>query len=383
MAHGFSALNTEVTTLQTRVIILVDLDYFFAQAEELRNPALKGKPVVVGMYSGRTADSGAVSTSNYEARKYGVKSGIPLFLAKKRLEGTEAVFLPVDYNYYEQISGKIMQILREYADGFEQVGIDEAYLDVTKRTGGDFEAAKTLVQEMKRAVKSQVGVTFSAGIAPNKLVAKIASDVQKPDGVTAVLPSEVERFLAPLPVDKLLGVGRKTSAKMASLGIKTIGDLARYDPQRLIEVFGKTLGAYFHNAANGIDNEPVQEAGEAESISRISTLKEDTRDIVAIIEKTGQQVEEIGKEIAQRGVRFKQVGIIAVMTDLTAKTRIQTLEQPTNDLEVLRKTVREIFEKYLSESQLEIRRVGVKIAQLTKEETQQKQLTSFFQPSNV
>jgi DNA polymerase IV (DinB-like DNA polymerase) len=363
----------------TRVIILADLDYFFAQCEELRNPALKGKPVVVGMYSGRTENSGAVSTSNYEARKHGVKSGIPLFLAKKRLEGVEAVFLPVDYDYYQQISDKIMQTLRGYADAFEQVGIDEAYLDVTKRTGGDFEAAKALVQEMKHAVKSQVGVTFSAGIAPNKLIAKIASDIQKPDGITIVLPGEVECFLSPLPVNRLLGVGRKTTTKMEALGIKTIGDLAKHDPQHLIELFGKTLGVYFHNAANGVDNDPVQEAGEAESISRISTLKENTRDIATITEKTNQQIEEIGKELAQRNVSFKQVGIIAIMTDLTARSRMQTLEQPTRDLETLRRVARELFAKYLDESELEIRRVGVKISQLTKEETKQKQLTSFFQ----
>jgi DNA polymerase IV (DinB-like DNA polymerase) len=365
--------------LQTRVIILADLDYFFAQCEELRNPALKGKPVVVGMYSGRTEDSGAVSTSNYEARKYRVTSGIPLFLAKKRLEGVEAVFLPVDYDYYQQISDKIMQILRGYADAFEQVSIDEAYMDVTKRTGGDFEAAKAQVQEIKRAVKNQMGVTFSAGIAPNKLVAKIASDIQKPDGVTVVLPSEVERFLAPLQVNRLLGVGRKTTVKMEALGIKTIGDLAKYDPQRLIEVFGKNLGVYFHNAANGVDNDPVQEAGEAESISRISTLKENTRDIAAITEKTSQQIEEIGRELAQRNVSFKQVGIIAIMTDLTARSRMQTLEQPTRDLEILRKVVRELFEKFLGESELEIRRVGVKISQFVKEDVEQKRLTSFFQ----
>jgi DNA polymerase IV (DinB-like DNA polymerase) len=363
--------RTEVTTLQTRVIILADLDYFFAQCEELRNPAIKGKPVVVGMYSGRTEDSGAVSTSNYEARKHGVKSGIPLFLAKKRLEGTDAVFLPVDYDYYQQISDKIMAVLRGYADAFEQVGIDEAYLDVTKRTGGDFEAAKALVEEMKRAVKGQV--------APNKLVAKIASDIQKPDGVTVVLPSEVEHFLSSLQVSRLLGVGKKTSAKMEALGIKTIGDLARYDPQRLIELFGKTLGVYFHNAANGTDNDPVQEAGEAESISRITTLKENTRDIAAITEKTNQQIEEIGKELAQRNVSFKQVGIIAIMTNLTVRSRMQTLEQPTRDIETLRRVARELFEKYLNDTELEVRRVGVKVSQLTKEEKQQKQLTSFFQ----
>jgi DNA polymerase IV (DinB-like DNA polymerase) len=365
--------------LQTRVIILADLDYFFAQCEELRNPALKGKPVVVGMYSGRTEDSGAVSTSNYEARKYRVKSGIPLYLAKKRLEGTDAVFLPVDYDYYQQISDKVMQILRGYADAFEQVSIDEAYLDVTKKAGGDFEAAKALVQEMKRVVKNQVGVTFSAGIAPNKLVAKIASAIQKPDGVTAVLPTEVKNFLSPLPVSRLLGVGRKTTVKMEALGIKTIWDLAKADPQRLVEVFGKNLGVYFHNAANGVDKDPVQEAGEAESISRIGTLKENSRDIAVITEKTDQQIEEIGKELAQRNVSFKQVGVIAIMTDLTTRSRMQTLEKPTNDMEILKKTVLELFEKYLSESEREIRRVGVKIAQLTKEEAEQKRLTSFFQ----
>jgi DNA polymerase IV (DinB-like DNA polymerase) len=330
------------------------------------------------MYSGRTETSGAVSTSNYEARKHGVKSGIPLYLAKKRLEGTDAVFLPVDYDYYQQISDKIMQILRGYADAFEQVGIDEAYMDVTKKTGGNYETAKTIVQQMKTAVKTQIGVTFSAGIAPNKLLAKIASNIQKPDGATTVMPDQVERFLSPLPVDQLLGIGRKTAAKMEALGIRTIHDLARYDPQRLIEVFGKTLGVYFYKAANGVDNEPVQETGEAESISRISTLKENTRDLTVILEKTNQLIEDIHKELAQRSISFRQVGIIAVMTDLSARSRSQTLETPTNDKAILAKTVSALFEKFLAESKLEIRRVGVKISNFAKEETEQKRLTSFF-----
>ena len=359
--------------------MLVDLDYFFAQCEELRNPALKDKPVVVGVYSGRTEDSGAVSTANYVARKFGVKSGIPLYLAKKRLEGTEAVFLPVDDEFYEQISGKIMQALRGYADSFEQVGIDEAYLDVTQKVHGSFEVAKALAHKIKDDVKNQLNITFSVGVGPNKLVAKIAADSQKPDGLTIVKSEEVKRFLSPLPVDRLIGVGRKISAKMGELGIKTIGDLARYDVQRLVEIFGKNLGVYFHNAANGVDNEPVQEAGEAESISRISTLKENTRDLALILEKTSQIIEDIHKEIVQRNISFKQVGIIAIMTDLSVRSRSQTLETPTSDIDALRKTVRELFEKFLGESELEIRRVGVKISHFVKEETKQKQLTSFFQ----
>ena len=352
--------------MQSRVIMLVDLDYFFAQCEELRNPTLKDKPVVVGVYSGRTETSGAVSTANYLARKYGVKSGIPLFLAKKRLESTEAVFLPVDHEFYQQISDKIMLALRGYGDAFEQVGIDEAYLDVTRRVQGSFEAAKALAKKMKDDVKNQLSITFSVGVGPNKLVAKIACDSQKPDGLTAVKPEEVTGFLYPLAVDRLMGVGRKIAAKMETLKIKTIGDLARYDVQRLVEIFGKSAGIYFHNAASGVDNEPVQETGEAESISRIGTLKENTRDLTLILEKTSQLTEDIHKDLVERKLGFKQVGIIAVMTDLTVRSRSETLENPTCDIAILRETVQELFEKFLDESELEIRRVGVKITHFAK-----------------
>jgi DNA polymerase IV (archaeal DinB-like DNA polymerase) len=359
--------------------MLVDLDYFFAQCEELRNPSLKGKPIVVGMYSGRTETSGAVSTSNYLARKYGVKSGIPLFLAQKRLEGTEAVFLPVDYAYYQQISDKIMSILRTYSDVLEQAGIDEAYLDVTKKTCGSYEKAEALVQEMKSAVKREVGVTFSVGIGPNKLIAKIASDTHKPDGITIIPPKQVEAFLSPMSVDALLGVGKKTVARMSELGIKTINDLANYDMQRLVEVFGKTLGIYFHNAANGVDNEPVQEAAEAESIGRMGTLKENSHDLDFIMQKIDQQIDEIYAEYTQKNLSYRQVGITVVMTDLSMKSRSKTLEKPTKDKETIHKAARELFEKYLAEIDLDIRRVGVKVADFSKEQRQQQQLTSFFQ----
>ena len=365
--------------MQTRIITLADFDYFFAQCEELRNPALKDKPVIVGVYSGRTETSGAVSTANYVAREYGVKSGIPLYLAKRRLEGTEAVFLPVDDEFYEQISDKIMLALRGYADSFQQMGIDEAYLDVTRKTKGSFEAASDLAQKMKNDIKRQVGITFSVGVGPNKLVAKIAADSQKPDGLTVVKPEEVKRFLSPLPVNRLVGVGRKTAAKMAELDIKTIGELARYDVQRLMDVFGKNLSIYFHNAANGVDNELVQETGEAESISRIATLKENTRDLTVVLEKTDQLIADIHKDVVQRNVRFKQVGVIAIMTDLSIRSRSKTLETAKNDAEALRRAVRELFEKLLGESELEIRRVGVKISSFAKEKPEQKRLTSFFQ----
>jgi DNA polymerase IV (DinB-like DNA polymerase) len=359
--------------------MLVDFDYFFAQCEELRNPALKDKPVVIGVYSGRTEESGAVSTANYVARKYGVKSGMPLFLAKRKLEGVvDAVFLPVDHEYYEQVSGKLMRVFRGYADVFEQVGIDEAYLDVTERVQGSFGEVEALVAVMKADVKRQVGVTFSVGVGPNKLVAKVACDVHKPDGLTVVRPGEVEAFLSLLPVDRLLGVGKKTSVKMAELGVVTVGDLAGFDVQRLVSVFGKTLGVYFHDAANGLDDEPVREAGEAESISRIATLKQDSRDLGFILEKADVLAADVYDDLVKRGLSFRQVGIVVVLTDLTVRSRSATLEQPTKSLDALKRTVRELLEKFLEESDMEVRRVGVKISQLSKEEKVQKRLESFF-----
>jgi DNA polymerase IV (DinB-like DNA polymerase) len=364
--------------MQKRIVILVDFDYFFAQCEELRNSALKEKPVVVGVYSGRTEDSGAVSTANYVARKFGVKSGISLYLAKKKLELTDAVFLPVDFEFYEQISNKIMRILEGYADVFEQVGIDEAFLDVTEKTDGSFESARNLVRKMKEDVKDEVNITFSAGIGPNKLVAKIAADSQKPNGLTIVRPEEVEQFLSPLPVNRLVGVGRKIAAKMAELGIKSIGDLANYSVQKLVRIFGKKLGVHFHNAANGADDRPVKEKAEAISISRIATLKENTLELLMVLEKANQLIKDVHEELVHRELSFKQVGIIAIMTDLRVRSRSKTLETHTDDIEVFKRVVRELFEKFLAESDMKIRRIGVKISQFSKKRPDQRQLTSFF-----
>jgi DNA polymerase IV (archaeal DinB-like DNA polymerase) len=369
--------------MQNRVIMLADFDYFFAQCEELRNPAIKDRPVVVGVYSGRTEESGAVSTSNYIARKYGVKSGMPLFLAKRKLEGTEAVFFKVDHEYYDKISNRIMETFRSYATSLEQVSVDEAYLDVTEQVEGSFEKAREYAQKIKTDVKAKVGISFTIGVGPNKLVAKIACDSQKPDGLTIVKFEEAKTFLAPLAVDRLLGVGKKTTFRMEEMGIKTIGDLAKYDCQRLIEVFGKALGIYFHNASNAVDNEPVVEQGEAGSISRIGTLKQDTRDLAFLLQKIDELTEYVYKDLIERNLSFKQVSIYLVMVDLSSKTRSVTLEQPAKDKETIKKNVKILFEKFLGESTLEIRRVGVKVSGFHKEEPHQKQLTTFFQsPSN-
>ncbi|MCW4000880.1 MAG: DNA polymerase IV [Candidatus Bathyarchaeota archaeon] len=364
--------------MQARVVFLADFDYFFAQCEELRHPEIKDKPIVVGVYSGRTEESGAVSTSNYIARGYGVKSGLPLFMAKRKLEGTDAVFYHVDHEYYEQISSRIMEIFRGYASSLEQVSVDEAYLDVTEQVGGSYERAAEYAYKIKADVKTQVGISFTIGVGPNKLVAKIACDSQKPDGLTIVRPQEAEAFLAPLPVDRLLGVGKKTTVRMEQMGIRTIGELARFDCQRLVEVFGKALGIYFHNAANAVDNEPVREQGEAESISKIGTLKQDTHDLEFIMQKCTELTDIVYGEVNEKGYSYRTVSIYVVNVDLSSKTRSVTLEQPAKDKETISRNVRALFEKFLAESPLEIRRVGVKVSGFSREENKQKSLMSFF-----
>lgn len=364
--------------MQSRVVMLVDLDYFYAQCEEKRNPAIKDKPVVVCMFSGRSEDSGAVATANYVARKYGVRSGIPIFMAKKKLEGVDSVFLPADFALYEQVSANVMSILKEYADSFEQVGIDEAFLDVSQRVNGDFESARELAQRIRIDMKSREGLSVSIGVGPNKLVAKIAADVQKPDGLTVVKPEEVEGFLDPLPVDRLIGVGRKTVERLQLLNVRTVGDLRRFDVQRLVEVFGRSLGVYFHDAAAGIDDSPVEQRGEAESFSRIATLKEDTRDINVILEKTNVLCEEVHGTLTMQGYSYRTVGIYVVLANMTSHSRSKTFESPTDDLSTFRETVKELFDKLLAEMDFKVRRVGVKVAGLVRVEKGQKALTDFM-----
>ena len=182
--------------MEQRIVLHVDFDYFYAQCEELRNPELKSKPVAVCVFSDRGGDSGAIATANYVARKYGVKSGMPIKFAKKRLEQvTDAVFLPTDFDYYSDISQKAMMTMRQYADIFEYVGKDEAFIDVSKRCEVDFNKASHIAQQLKNAVREAVKMTCTVGVSANKLVAKIASDFKKPDGLTIVPPDKIESFL--------------------------------------------------------------------------------------------------------------------------------------------------------------------------------------------
>lgn len=355
----------------------VDFDYFFAQVEERENPALGSKPVVVCVYSGRSEDSGVVSTANYLARKYGVKSGMPISFAKNRLKDADAEFLPVNHELYDVVSRNIMRIIRKYADNFEQGGVDEAFLEVTESTKGSFEKAGELASKLKREIWMKERITCSIGIGQNKLVAKIAAGTHKPDGLTIVKPDKVEQFLFPLPVRVLLGVGRKTEKILNELGIFTVGELAASDPGKLISIFGRNAATYLQRSALGRDGSPVKQRERADSMSRIKTLKEDTRDLAAI----GEEIEDIAEELhstsIEQGLSFKSISITAVMNDLSVLSRSKTFTNPIEDLDILKKTALELFRDLLrSDAERSVRRAGVKISSLV-EAKGQKQLVDY------
>jgi len=356
----------------------VDLDYFFAQCEEVANPLLKERAVVVCVYSGRSEDSGAVSTANYIARKYGVKSGMPIAFAKRILKDVNAAFLPVNHELYEGVSNRVMDILRNNADKFEQESIDEAFLDVSRGVDGDFRSAEALALSIKGEIMSHERLSCSIGISPNKVVAKIASDFQKPDGLTVIRPEGVMAFLDPLPAEKLYGVGKKTAKKLQELGVFTIGDLAAFDTVILIQIFGDKLGSYFHRAANGIDDEPVQEKGMAEQVSRILTLKRDTRDLSLISSELDRICSDIHARLVGEGLLYKSVGILAITTNFGMRSRTKTLEHPSEDVETIVRTARELLSKFLEEEGAVIlRRFGVKVSGLSRKSGQG--LTKFLQ----
>jgi DNA polymerase IV (DinB-like DNA polymerase) len=340
-----------------RIILHVDMDHFFTAIEEREHPEFRGKPVVVGADPKEGRGRGVVSTCNYEARKFGVKSGMPISKAWKLCP--QAVYLPVNYDLYEKVSERIMAILRKYADKFESWGIDEAFLDVSSKVK-DYVEAEALARQIKKEIFEKERLTCSIGVGPNKIVAKIASDHQKPDGLTVVKLEDVEKFLTPLPVRKLLWVGRKTEQKLRAMGIKTIGDLAHYDPTVLAETFG-IMGKQLHLMAHGIDKSEVEERSEIKSISREKTFEEDTADLELLFKTLDKLAEEVHGDLLRQSLYFKTVTVKLRYENFETHTHSKTLPFITNRLENLKKTARELLQAYLRLDR-KIRLIGVRVS---------------------
>ena len=361
-----------------RIVFHIDFDYFYAQCEEVRNPELKIKPVCVCVFSDRGQDSGAIATANYIARKYGVKSGIPISFAKKRLEQrNDAVFLPVDFEYYSEITKKAIEIMKENTDIFEYVGRDEAYLDVTKRVEGDFKKASHLAQQIKNNIRQKLKLSCSIGVSSNKLVSKIASDYQKPDGLTIVEPDKIKKFLESLNIRVIPGIGKKTEQRFNEMNLQIIKDLNKIDVFTLNKEFGRKNGSYIYNAIRGINDDPVKEKEESTQYSKITTLKKDSKDYEFLLQNLQELCKQVHDVIEKNNKMFKSIGIHFVQSDLTNKSKSKMLRNSTNNLEELENNAEQLLLEALNTQTMTIRRLGVKVADLT-EVKGQSDITNYF-----
>jgi DNA polymerase-4 len=309
------------------MIMHIDMDAFYAAVEQLDHPQLRGKCVIVGGTSAR----GVVATASYEARRFGVRSAMPIFQARQQCP--QAVFVPPRMDRYQEVSRQIMAVLREFCPLVEPVSIDEAFLDLagTERLHG---APVEMARAIKREIFAAVHLTGSVGVAPNRFLAKIASDVNKPDGLTVIAADQVEAFIDRLPIGKVPGVGPKTLAKLEAMGVRYLGAIRKFEPQALLAAFG-TYGVRLRELAHGIDLTPVTPFVPGKSISSECTLDEDTREMAALTRCLLAQAEEVAAGLRKEGVKARTVVLKLKLADFKLLTRRTTFAPPTQSSQVI------------------------------------------------
>lgn len=361
-----------------RLVAHLDMDAFYASVELLRRPELRGKPVVVGgrragaearplrEYTGR----GVVTTATYEARVFGVHSGMGLM--KAAALAPQALLLPADFDEYRRLSRLFKEAVARIAPHIEDRGIDEIYLDLTAVPGAHDTLAhdrwggvRALAQEIKNNVHAATGLHCSIGIAPNKLLAKVASDLDKPDGLTLLMPEDLPLRYWPLPVRRIHGVGPKSGARLEQLGWRTIGELAAADPAELCERFGETHGRWLHEAAHGRDERPVTTSSEPVSFSRETTFERDLHprhDRAALTTALQRLTDQLWSDLTRRGYTGRTVGIKLRFDDFRTVTRDTTVELPVDGVAALLHGARECLKRVLLSRR--IRLLGVRISSL-------------------
>ncbi|MFB6155130.1 MAG: DNA polymerase IV [Haloferacaceae archaeon] len=357
-----------------RIVCHVDMDCFYASCERLREPALEGEPVVVGMGYEEGESHGAVATASYEAREYGVESAQPISQALDALtpveradgDGPAGHYRPVDMEYYRGVAAEIKEILRDCADVVREVSVDEAYLDVTDRTAWtDVGDGRTLAEGYARYVKDrirrEVGVPASVGVAPNMSTAKVASDYDKPNGLVVVRPGEVREFLAPLPVEEVHGVGPVTARELGDLGIETAGDLADADPAALEDRFG-SRGRELHDRARGRDEREVTPTGRPKSLSRESAFPEATTDHGAVRETAAALAADVAERARSRGAMYRTIGVKVVTPPYDVNTRARSLPGPVDEPELVSEVALELLAEFRESP---VRKVGVRVSKLS------------------
>ena len=331
------------------MILHIDMDAFYASVEQLDNPWLKGKCVIVG----GTSNRGVVSASSYEARRFGVRSAMPIFQARQKCP--EGVFIPPRIERYKEVSKKIMAILREFSPQVEVVSIDEAYMDISggQRLHGDPEM---VAMDIKNKIKEKLGLTCSVGVAPGKFLAKVASDMDKPDGLTIIWPQQVNQFIETLAVQKVPGVGKKTFLQLESMGIKTLGDVKKFPEKMLLDRLGK-FGQRLIELGSGRDHSTVTPWSPHKSISSERTLGEDTDDKKLLNKYLLKQSEEIARQLRKANVKAKTITLKLKHADFKQFTRSKTIDTPTQSSETIYRYAVRLLDDYRLTQK--IRLVGV------------------------
>ena len=338
-------------------IMHIDLDAFFVSVEQADNPRLRGKPVVVG---GRPERRGVVAAASYQARAFGLHAGMPLKTASRLCP--QAIFIEGSFAKYHDVSQRFMAILADFSPYLEPIGIDEAYLEVT-----GFESIHGSIRRMatriKQRVKDELGLCASVGIASVKVVAKIASELSKPDGLIEVAPGVEGSFLKPLPIDKLPGIGKKTGPILRTLGLNTIGELA-LTPLSFLKSHLATSGELLQRLSNGIDERRVEPPAEAKSISRETTFARDSRD-QAFLEATLRYLSErVGSQLRQRGRQARCLTLKVRYADFTTITRRHTLARATDTDQTIFGSGRELLKRALSRDRQALRLIGIGVSGL-------------------
>jgi DNA polymerase IV (DinB-like DNA polymerase) len=321
-----------------RIILHLDMDSFYASVEMRGRPELRGKPVVIGADPKQGKGRGVVATCSYEARAFGIRSAMPI--SQAFVLCPHAVFLPPDFPRYVKASSDVMAILKAPGLPFEQVSIDEAFLDVSSL--GTFSAAADLAVRIRDSIFMDLGLTCSIGIAPTKVVAKIASDVHKPNGLTVVEPDTLVSFLAPMPVRKIPGIGKKSESELFDMGIRTIRDLAAFDIQALITRFGRSAIALQEIAA-GIDRSEVKEREGVKSVSRETTFEEDTDDEQLITATMDALSEEVCRNLSDESLHCRTVTVKVRYQGFVTRTKALTLPHYTGDPTAVRRCARSLL----------------------------------------
>ena len=357
-----------------RVICHVDMDCFYAACERLREPELRGEPVVVGMGYEPGESHGAVATASYEARSHGIESAQGIETALERLPRAEDIenpeevaavgkYCPVDMELYETVSEDVRAVLHDCADTVRAVSIDEAYLDVTERTGWERVDGRTLAEGYARHVKERihesVGVVASIGVAPTMSAAKVASDHDKPDGLVVVEPGEVRDFFAPLDVEAVHGVGPVTARELRAAGIETASDLAAADPGTL-SPFGER-GREIRAFARGDDNRSVTPVGRPKSLSRESAFTEATADTEAKRERVATLAAAVADRAEREDALYRTIGIKVVTPPFDVNTRARSLPGPVADADLVNDVALSLLEEF---HEADVRKLGVRVSNL-------------------